>query len=180
MSKKCNKCNKTQPKSNFQKKASNKDGLCNYCKTCKSKIDREYRERFKKTASIDNKKRCQKLKSIRGLRYRKKNPRKVLLTRAKSRAKVKDLDFNLSIDDIVIPKICPVLGIPIYTSTTGRQSSNSASIDRIDSSKGYTKDNISIISWRANSLKNDASLQEMKCIIAYMESAIKNEKNNDK
>ena len=44
----------------------------------------------------------------------------------------------------------------------GIQTFNSPSIDRIDSTKGYVKGNVKIISLRANMMKNDANLQELQ------------------
>ena len=45
---------------------------------------------------------------------------------------------------------------------------NSPSIDRIDSTKGYTPDNIQIISWKANRIKGYASVQELEMLLAYL------------
>jgi len=45
------------------------------------------------------------------------------------------------------------------------------SIDRVDNSKGYVPGNVRIISWRANRLKNDATVEEMELIIKYMKEA---------
>ncbi len=67
-------------------------------------------------------------------------------------AKKKGLKFNLTPNDIDIPKLCPVLAIPLKRSF-GTRTDNSPSIDRIDSSKGYTKSNIVIISCKANIIK---------------------------
>ena len=41
---------------------------------------------------------------------------------------------------------------------------NSPSLDRIDSSKGYTPDNVWVISRRANIIKHDATLEELLLI----------------
>jgi hypothetical protein len=38
---------------------------------------------------------------------------------------------------------------------------NAPSIDRIDNSKGYTKDNIMIVSTKLNLLKKDATIDEL-------------------
>lgn len=86
----------------------------------------------------------------------------------KCRAKKKGLTFDLVESDLVVPEFCPVLGIPL-TYTPGAKTDNSPSVDRIDSSKGYTKDNIEVISWRANNLKKDATLDELRALVRYME-----------
>ena len=85
-----------------------------------------------------------------------------ILRRAKSRAKQRELEFNLTIEDISIPKTCPVLGIDLFV-TTGRSGSydNSPSIDRINPNKGYIKGNIQIISALANSMKSNASPENL-------------------
>jgi hypothetical protein len=85
---------------------------------------------------------------------------------AKLRAKKNNLEFNLELDDIVIPTTCPVLGIPL--SRTGIRHDGSPSLDRIDNTKGYIKGNIAVISWRANALKKDASIEEIRLILKYM------------
>ena len=87
-------------------------------------------------------------------------------SRAKYRAKRKGWEFTLQQNDIVIPETCPLLGIPLICHRgQGGQQGNSPSIDRKDSKKGYTPDNIWIISNRANTLKNDASLQELELLV---------------
>ncbi len=82
--------------------------------------------------------------------------------RAKQRAKYKGMEFNLEVSDIVIPERCPVLGMPLAMhkgSSGGRP--DSPALDRIDNNKGYTKDNIQVISHRANQMKVDASDEEL-------------------
>jgi len=82
--------------------------------------------------------------------------------RAKMRCKKSGLEFNIEVADIVIPNKCPVLGININMNS-GRSGvyKNSPSLDRIDNDKGYTKDNIQVISQLANSMKGAASKDEL-------------------
>jgi hypothetical protein len=86
-----------------------------------------------------------------------------MLKYAKYRAKLKKLDFDLTPKDIVIPKTCPVLGIPIYPYSL----SNSPSLDRIDNTKGYTKDNVVIVSFKANRMKGAATLDELSRLVNF-------------
>ena len=100
--------------------------------------------------------------------------RQKMLNSAKQRAKEKGLEFNLTIDDIVIPERCPVLGIELRPSVgQGRLPNDkiwySPTIDRLDNDEGYTPANIRVISHRANFLKNNATLEQMKKVVAYME-----------
>lgn len=93
-------------------------------------------------------------------------------SRVKSRAKRDDIVFDLTPEDIsnlTIPITCPVLGIPLRQER-GRQTDNSISIDRIDSTQGYTLDNVVIVSWKVNRLKSNASLDEMRKMVTFYES----------
>ena len=64
-------------------------------------------------------------------------------------------------DDVVIPDVCPCLGTPIVPGEEGGIE-NSPSVDRIDPSKGYVKDNVWVISYRANRIKNDSTFEELE------------------
>lgn len=75
---------------------------------------------------------------------------------AKKRALAKGLEFNIELRDIHIPKKCPILKVPLICSTR-----YSPSIDRIYPNKGYIKGNIAIISTLANSMKANATPQEL-------------------
>lgn len=105
------------------------------------------------------------------------DPIGILLISAKRRAKVKGLKFNITREDLEIPKICPILKIPIYISNK-KHCDNSPSIDRIDSYDGYIKGNVQIISHRANMLKNNGNIEEFKNIVEFLENLQK--KNNEK
>lgn len=94
---------------------------------------------------------------------------KEIISRTKASAKKRGIQFSLTttdLDDIGIPLTCQVLGIPIYF-YKGKPQDDSISIDRIDSSKGYTKDNIIIVSYRVNKIKSDASIQELEKILNF-------------
>lgn len=88
---------------------------------------------------------------------RKQFPEKHLVKAAKQRAKNKGWEFNLTYEDIVIPKYCPYLGLELKY--LGGDSS--PSLDRIDSNKGYVKGNVQVISTKANTMKNNASKEEL-------------------
>ena len=94
---------------------------------------------------------------------------KQLCSQLKASAKSRNIQFDLTptdIDEIGIPISCPVLNIPIYFHK-GSPKHDSISFDRIDSSLGYTKDNIVIISYRANQLKSNATLEEMEKLVTF-------------
>lgn len=95
----------------------------------------------------------------------RRTPEQRILKDAKYRAKTKKLEFNLELSDIVIPKLCPIFGTPLVS----RTNDDSPSIDRIDNSRGYTKDNIIIISTKANKFKNAATIDELKQIVRFYE-----------
>ena len=104
---------------------------------------------------------------IRAAENRRANPEKALLSSAKDRARRKKIPFNIDKSDIIIPKICPYLGILLEPSR-GAMTDTSPTLDRIDNTKGYIKGNILVVSWRANRLKADATPEELKRIANYL------------
>lgn len=113
---------------------------------------------------------------IRCARYRARNPKKVqasksayyhshlqfiLLRACQKRAELQGVPFNLVASDLVVPDICPVLGIPLVVGTK-RHHPSSPSVDRIVPKKGYVKSNVLVVSFRANTLKRDASIEELQ------------------
>lgn len=79
---------------------------------------------------------------------------------AKRRAKDSGRDFNIEVSDIVCPDVCPILGIPLIRGK-GRQTANSPSLDRIDTTKGYVKGNIQVVSLLANQMKGPATPEQL-------------------
>ena len=94
-------------------------------------------------------------------RYHRKYPIRYMLRSAKNRAKKFDLVFDLVEGDLTLPEFCPILGIKLEVSTDGRGNPQAASLDRIDNKKGYTKDNVQIISLLANQMKSTATKEEL-------------------
>jgi hypothetical protein len=96
-----------------------------------------------------------------------RDPRYSMLQGAQRRARRKGLPFALTIDDIVIPAICPVLGIPLQRAAK-RPRYNSPSLDQIAPGRGYVQGNIEVMSNRANMLKSNATIAELEAVLAHM------------
>jgi hypothetical protein len=94
----------------------------------------------------------------------------VIWLTTKSRATAENIKFNLDVSDIHIPRLCPLLGIPLKLNNK-KTNWNSPSIDRFDPRFGYVKNNIWVISHKANTIKSNATLQDLKLIVKNMERA---------
>lgn len=112
--------------------------------------------------------RCNSCYSKKRAKWYADDPRTQMLQSAKQRAKRNGMLFDLKKEDIVIPKFCPVLGIPIFAGTR-KAHDNAATLDRRNTKLGYTPENVRVISYRANRIKNDASLEELKQVVEYIE-----------
>lgn len=97
-----------------------------------------------------------------------KNPRRKLLLDSRYRAKKAGIPFDLTLDDIPqIPLFCPIFPWIALEVSLGKKHGrdNSPSIDRIRPNLGYTKGNIRITSWKANRLRNNATLKELESLV---------------
>jgi len=110
-------------------------------------------------------------------RYKLNNPEAFLLSGAKQRAENAGMDFNITEEDIVIPSHCPVFHFPLVwrSESSGMKMDDSPSIDRIDSTKGYIKDNVQVISWKANRLKQNATLEDVEKLYNHMKQQVHNQ-----
>jgi hypothetical protein len=102
--------------------------------------------------------------------YRKTRARNYIrhmLASARKHAAALRIPFTLTKEDLVLPAHCPVLGISLEK--WGNRSA-APSLDRVNSSKGYVPENIRIISHRANRLKSDATIAEVRAILRYMDA----------
>jgi hypothetical protein len=137
LAKTCSDCQLRLVSTEFYLKRSVIDGLDNRCKRCS--------RTFAKKCRIDS-------------------PEWFMLYSARQRARAKDWEFNLTIEDIQIPESCPVLGI-ILCRGDGKLTPTSPTLDRIDSSKGYIKGNVRVISHRANTIKSNATVKELELVL---------------
>ena len=99
-------------------------------------------------------------------RFGRAHPEVIMFRNARSKCRHLGIEFNLQMTDVVITTMCPVLNIPLIRSK--KRTDNTPSLDQIDRTRGYVKGNVAVISWRANRLKNDATLAEITAITAYM------------
>jgi len=93
-----------------------------------------------------------------------RTPEYIMYLMAKTRAKKKGIPFTIEVSDVVIPKLCPMLNIPLFQAN-GVLHDNSPTLDRREGSKGYVKGNIRVISYKANRAKNNLTLDEMKLMV---------------
>lgn len=174
--KKCNLCQQGKSFKSFGKRKQSPDGYGWYCKECTNIQHRKYYDSEKRGAEYE---RNREIYLQKGKEYRENNKEKCkasalkwykksrvekasdyLFKYAKARAKKKGLEFTITKEDVVIPEVCPILGYKFVIGGEG-QNKCSPSIDRIDSSKGYTPDNIQIVSRLYNSMKWDSTQEEL-------------------
>lgn len=154
------------PVTNFSKSNYSSTGFRSWCKDCiNSERNSEY-----------NKKKCKEYYETRGRELAKiskeRDIRKYLYNSAKVRAKQRNEEFSITIEDIVVPDVCPIFGIPLEYHREIKQD-NSYSLDRIDSNKGYIKGNVWVISLRANRIKNDSTPEELRLIADKVEEKLR-------
>ena len=136
--------------------------VCSLCKEEKS-LDMFHKSNCATILGVSNKCiRCTALSSM--------------IKNAKQRCKISGR--IIEIDDYYLLKLtrglvcCPVLGIEMVFGGSRSIKDNSASIDRFDTTKGYIKGNIWIISDKANRMKSDATIDDIKKVYDYMKANI--------
>lgn len=157
MTKVCKDCAAVKPLSEFTRNRTRPDGLSFYCKPCKKNRDNA-------TVLKNPEKYAAKRRS-----YREKHLAQGLVTNAQDRARRLGLPCDITKDDIIIPKTCPVLGIELRIGN-GKQHDASPSLDRFIPSLGYVKGNICVISLRANRIKNNATAEELMTVAKWVMS----------
>ena len=144
--KQCSKCKRTKPLEEFHTAPNGKYGRYSACKPCKAAQSKAWC-----AANKDRHRQASKLRLVRHYgtlvgRHAK------LWSAAKARATTKGLRFTLLKTDIARmwedqAGLCALLGLPFNLAQGKGQFGqwDSPSIDRIDSSKGYTLDNVRLV-----------------------------------
>lgn len=146
------------------------------------KTDPDYRAKRYARSAASHKKRMsdpvkqeheRKVRRARQDRLRK-NPetwvRRTLIN-VKARAARKNIPFEISQEDLIIPEVCPILLLP-FTFGVGINPLN-PSVDRKVPALGYVKGNVRVISHRANLMKCDRTdPEELRRLADYMEGKI--------
>jgi hypothetical protein len=110
------------------------------------------------------------------LKYYSISGKAVELLQSAKRKNKKGRDFNIDLDFITERLgrgVCEVTGIPFSYERKkgGRTNKYAASLDRMDSNVGYTKDNVRVVVWWYNLMKND---ETDEYTLAFCQAVVKN------
>jgi hypothetical protein len=148
----------TKPVTEFFKRPKSKDGYRNDCMKCNHDRNKKWHNNNKKHISEHNRK------------YRENLD--VRFSNWKYNAFVRKIEWNLNFDDIKnIPLICFYTNIKLTKETN---KFNTVSLDRMDSNKGYTKDNVVFCCAGVNVMKQSSSILEFLSICKIV---VMNKKN---
>jgi hypothetical protein len=168
--KKCPSCDRVLPASSFHRDKSTSSGLRCWCKECCSW---KFKKQFLGTDAYNQ--RLRKYEENRKIQ-RALDPRKPWVTNAlnnaKRRAVEQGVDFSLTREDLLdlLEERCPLLGCQ-FAFAKGKTVPESPSVDRKDSSKGYTKENVWVISAKANRIKSNATTDEIEAVLLGLRKA---------
>lgn len=96
--------------------------------------------------------------------------KKILIDKVKAQAKMKGIEFDISVKDIEWSETCPILFCEIDYYTTVTKTGNTASFDRKNPSKGYIRGNVFVISNKANSMKSNGTVEIFERLLQYVKN----------
>jgi hypothetical protein len=178
----CSRCKKEKQDNEFSTQRTKKSGyklrLQSYCILCQSEYTKENREKINARHRERRKTTWYSKERIKAKEYRIKYREKYLWTSARDRCRKSKLEFSIKVEDIVIPEYCPLLGFPLTKGIMVRKDPNAPSLDRVDNSKGYIKGNVKVISYKANAMKNNASIESLKTFCKNLFEYLKTSEND--
>jgi hypothetical protein len=162
---KCIKCNNS-----FETKEYNKKHYIHKCDEC---LRTEKREYARKLPAKTIKERSDKFRSKLRLENPKLHKAREMYGSARKRSLKKDMSFDLTSDFIygLCVDKCPIFNADLLYSNNLRNK-YAPSLDRIDSSKGYVKGNVWVISYLANLMKNNATKEELSIFADYYKTLV--------
>ena len=94
-----------------------------------------------------------------------------ILRNARTRARKREMLFDDAVIDLAKtpPARCACCGGTLEYKQGQGQNPRSPSIDRLDSRRGYTLDNVAIVCMRCNAIKNDGTAAEHRQIADYID-----------
>lgn len=137
-------------------------------------VDKAYRERNAEHIAAQRanyrKENREEIRARAKLSYKTK-PAVHVLSNIKSRAKRLGVPFNITADDLyeATPEFCPVLGMKLERSMRvgGGLTDATPTVDRLVPILGYVKNNIVVVSHKANRIKNDATIHELEKVTNF-------------
>lgn len=162
----CTQCKEEKAASEFSWKGPDHKRLTSRCHSCRRANYKENPEISRLRAAEHHRANREAVLAKMKAR-RRKNPAVYLLRVARKRASERGLPFNLTIEDVVVPIVCPVIGIPLVVGDE-RCGPASPTLDRVIPALGYVRGNVVVISHRANTIKSDATLSELLAVARYV------------
>lgn len=160
-----------KPSSAFNRSSARKDGMSVWCRSC----NKTHYDKNRKKYLAQKRKHYTHHAAVYTERNRaqyEKHFRQHMLYNAKLRDKKRKVPFSITLEHIIIPEKCPVLGVPLVFN---KHSSgyNSPSLDRIIPDKGYVPGNVLVVSLKANQIKNCSTLEELERVYGFYKRLLK-------
>ena len=198
----CSRCKREKNSSDFVHSKSAKNGFDSRCKKCHAENQRKaYKLNPKRLLEnskrwrIKNKHRLSSILKKSRIKQKEKNPLAFraheMFQHMRQRSKSKNRNIILMNPNITPQYILSLLTMQYSCGccskafdfsyrNNNKKNPNAPSIDRIDNLRGYEKNNIVVICWRCNSIKNDGTEKEHFQIASwmhYMKNGMKNDRN---
>jgi hypothetical protein len=140
----CSVCNGWKPLAEFNDASKSWDGLAGLCRGCASKSNKNRYQKYSKADSLA-----------------------AIFTLYRRGAVSRGLSFNLKVEDFKAKwesqdGLCWYTGIEM---TTTVRDPNKVSIDRVDNTQGYTRENTVLCTKRVNLMKREMSVEELRDIV---------------
>ena len=152
-----------------------------YLKEYRKKRRQEYSKEYNKKYYLINKEKIIKQTTENKKRIAKEDPVYSLFVRAKERAKKRNILFDIDKEYLksIYPKNnrCPILNIDFqlgFLNEIKKNKDYAPSLDRIIPDKGYVKGNLVIVSFIANRVKNNVSVETLEKIVNFYKNNLKN------